>query len=63
MLHERFAGGFGRDRQIVFTLSIPGINRYRWVSRHRLDSDISVVREMLLDVIGQFRGAAQQAPL
>lgn len=49
-------GGFGIHRQIVFRLAIPGINRYRWVSRHRLDNDIVVVRTMLLDAIGQYRG-------
>lgn len=54
-------GGFGRQRQLVFRLSIPGINRYRWVSRKRLDRDISVVREMLLDAICQLRGAVHRA--
>jgi len=50
-------GCFGGDRQIVFRLVIQGIDRYRWVSRNRLDGDISVVREMVLDAISQFRGA------
>ncbi|UIF89244.1 hypothetical protein [Cupriavidus sp. UYPR2.512] len=51
-------GGFGSHRQIVFRLSIPGIDRYRWVNRNRLDRDICVVHEMLLNAIAQFRGAA-----
>ena len=54
-------GGFGSDRQIVFRLSIPDINRYRWVSRSRIDNDISVVREMILGVIDQFTDAVQRA--
>ncbi|MBB5547416.1 hypothetical protein [Paraburkholderia fungorum] len=53
-------GHFGSNRQIVFRLSIPGINRYRWVSRKGLDGDISVVREMLLDAISQFRSAVHR---
>lgn len=47
-------GGFGTQRQITFRLAIPGIDRYRWVSRKRLDADIASVRTMMLDALAQY---------
>jgi hypothetical protein len=48
-------GGFGTHRQIIFRLFIPGIDRYRWVSRKRLDADIACVRSMMLNALAQYR--------
>jgi len=48
-------GRFGAQRQIAFRLAISGIDRYRRVSRKRLDADISCVRTMLLAALAQYR--------
>jgi hypothetical protein len=45
-MHRLITGGFSAARGITYTLKIPAIERYRWVSRRRLDADIQVLRSM-----------------
>ncbi|MEX3628533.1 MAG: hypothetical protein VB138_02640 [Burkholderia sp.] len=42
----RVIGVFDADHRVIFRRAIPGIRRYRWVTRHRLNQDFSRVRAL-----------------
>lgn len=45
--HWEVTGFFGKEREILFLVKIPAIDRYRWVTRRRLNADFLQIRSML----------------
>ena len=54
-------GRFNDKRQLQYQLYVVGIDRYRWVSRRRLDHDIAIVTELARDAIAVYQEPGENA--
>lgn len=50
--HWEIVGKVSQEGGLVFVLSIPAIDRCRWVSRRRLNADIAVLEHLAQEVLG-----------